>query len=101
MIDLIGVKTNSETLLQMGIIEFILDFCIFSKKLMTVVGGFDQFPNALIPLVGESNIRYNTKVSKIETLKSDHGKSNRKLKFSKHYLLITLISNIISDAGYT
>lgn len=45
--DLVGVALNSETIMSVGVLEFILDECLFQQDLEMIVGGMDQLPRNL------------------------------------------------------
>ena len=64
--DLIGVVLNQETIFPMGLIEFIIDECLFSRAgLITVKNGFDQFPKKLYKLVSNT-VRFNSRVCRVK-----------------------------------
>ena len=65
MASLIGITLNQEAIFGIGLIEFVIDECLFQQDLVQIVGGFDQLPRSFLPYLAR-HIAFNSRVVKVK-----------------------------------
>ena len=65
--NLIGTAMNVETIFPIGLLEFIIDECLFQKDLDMIEGGMDRLPRAFLQRDGglKDEVVFNSKVTKV------------------------------------